>query len=336
MTVYFDKENYTNYLTVAEETEIGRDSLRMVKKQLNVHLNFEREVLDEYEVILLEEFQDGVSKDFKLTLGENKVDRPLKKDSFPSARGVYLLNDDKIGSAKLLKTHLIGGLNEEVDTLKMLFISNDYSFHKLKEIGVEVTPANHLDIFDMPFSTVVVVDRYIFKGPEIGGNLSLYDFNLAKILKKIYIAKKGPSKIILIYQVNVKVKTTDPMYDEGPDIIKLATKIRNVTEKHCVAPELYFIGVPHGYIDDEHDRYILTDFIKIKSGDSLVYFNSKGETITKSKTVDSYSLANHDYRKIILNLVKKLNIIAKETLSKHGKYSKVPTGVNIDALINFS
>lgn len=335
MTVYFDKENYINYLKTASNTEIGIDTLRMIKKQLSVHLNFKLDELDDYESILIEEFQAGVDPDFKLTHEVDKVIRPLQKTSFPNKNGVYLLSDEDVGKIKLLHTVIIGSVGEETDTLKQLIINNDYSFHLEKLIGTDITPANHLDILDLPFSTLVVVDRYMFKGPEVGGNVGLYEYNLDKILKKVFQHKKGDSRLIFIYQVKVNVAVSNPQYDAGPDLNKLNDKIKKVITKYCPSPEIFLVGVPAGYIDDEHDRYIISNYIKIKSGDSFVYFNSTDAIKTDSKTVDFYSLAYKQYNSSNNVILNKIARIIEETLNRHPQYSKVPTGTINNKVVNF-
>jgi len=335
MIVYFDRENYLNYLKESRKTWIGQDTLRMIKNQLVVHLNFNLDELDEYEFILHEEFEEGVSVDFRLTNNEDKIARPLKKESFPTKNGVYLLKDN-VENIKKFHDVLIGTINEEIEVLKKLIISNDYSFHLEKRIGVEILPNNHLDILNFPFSTLVVIDRYLFKGPNPGGNIGLYEYNLDKILKKIYQVKQSKSRIIFVFQINIRVARTDRNYDEGPDIDSLINNIKKVVQKHCPAPDLFFIAVPQGYIDDEHDRWILSNYLRIKSGDSLVYFNSRDEINSDSKTVDFYSLARRDYRKVNQDIVNKINDICDATLKDYSRFSRIPFEVAKHGIINFS
>ena len=324
MTVYFDKQNFINYFKIARDTEIGIDTLRMVKKQLSVHLNFKLDDLDEYEIILLEELKEGVDFEFKLTYNTDKVKRPLDKTSFPENDGVFLLDDESVSKIKLLHTILIGAVNEEIETLKRLIIENDYSFHTEKVIGEHVTPDHHLNLFNLPFSTIIVVDRYMFHGPEIGGNISLFEYNLDKILKKAFQFKQGPSKLIFVFQVRIDLPAGHTKYEPGPDLDKLYNKIKNVRTKYCTAPEIYFIGVPYGRIDDEHDRFIFSNYLRIKSGDSFIYFNSIREKITNSSTVDYYSLANRSYFAATNKLLKKISGIVEEVLSTSPSNSKVP------------
>lgn len=335
MKVYFDKENYISFLKASTESDIARDTLRMIKNQLSIHLNFDLNGLNEEEFILHEEFEEGVSAEFVLTKGNDAINRPLKKDSFPENIGVYLLNEDTT-SIKRLHTVLIGSLNEEVDILSKLIINKDYSFHKEKRIGKDITPDHPLNIEDLPFSTLVVIDRYMFKGPELGGNLGLFEFNLDKILKKVYQDKMGVSKLIFVYQVNVGVTKENKNYDEGPDLEKLAKKIKNITNKHCPSPEIIFVGVPAGSIEDEHDRFIISNYLRIKSGDTYVYFDSKGDIESKSLTVDAYSMAYRAYRETTNTLVDKINSICNETIKKHERFTKCPAGTDISRIIKLN
>jgi hypothetical protein len=316
MTVYFDKKNFINYFKIVRDTEVGIDTLRMVKKHLSVHLNFKLDDLDEYEEILLEELKEGVDFDFNLSHDTDKVKRPLDKTSFPESDGIFLLDDERVNKIKLLHTILIGGVTEEIETLKRLIIKEDYSFHAEKLIGIDITPDDHLDLLNLPFSTIVFVDRYMFSGPEIGGNISLYDYNLDKILRKAFQSKEGPCKLIFVYQVRIDCSKTDKRYEPGPDLEKLADKIKKVRTRFCTAPEIYLVGVPHGRIDDEHDRFIISNYFRIKSGDSFIYFNSIGEKITDSTTVDYVSLANRSYLKVTKKIIEKISGIVQESLTQ--------------------
>jgi hypothetical protein len=336
MIVFFDKENFLNYLKNSHSSAMGADTLRMLKKQLSIHLNFSLDELDEYEMTLIEEFQEGVEINHKLTYGIDKVIRPLKKNSFPFNNGIYLLNDEGVNNIKLLQNIIIGGINEEIDTLKKLIIEEDYSFHFERLIGQHILPNNHLDILGLPFSTLIFVDRYMFKGSEIGGNISLYEYNIKKILENIFINKKGNSKLIFVYQIKVNVSITNPSYDKGPDLKKLTDKIKKITPKHCPTPEIYLIGVPDGYIDDEHDRFIFSDYLRIKSGGSFVYFSSTGDIITDSTSVDFYSLASNKYRLGNNILLNKIRDIVNNTIIKYPLYSKLPNEIIHENIIDLN
>lgn len=330
MTVYFDKDNFINYFKKIDESDIGADTLRMLKKQLNVHLNFKIEELDEYECILIEEFQSGVAEDFCFSQGIDKISRPLNKESFPSYNGIYLINCENIDKAKKLHLVMLGKVDEEIDVLGKLIINKDYSFHNEKLIGSDITPTIALDLLDLPFSTLIFIDRYIFKA----GNLALYDYNLDKILKKMFLNKEGLSRLVFVYQVTINVPKTSPKYDKGPDLDKLMQKIKKVVTKYCTAPEVFLIGVPAGAIDDEHDRYIISNYLRIKSGDSIIYFDSTGGILTKSKTVDFYSLGYKQYRLTNKTILFKINGIIEEALNKYSRFSKVPTGSKHNEILN--
>lgn len=335
MIVYFDKENYISFLKASTSSVIARDTLRMLKNQLSIHLNFDLHNLNDEEIILHEEFQEGVSPDFIITDGNNAVERPLSKESFPEFNGVYLLNENT-DSIKRLHTILIGSLDEEVDILSKLIINVDYSFHKEKTIGKEITPEKALSLEGLPFSTLVVIDRYMFKGPELGGNLGLFDFNLSKILRNVYQNKLGLSRLIFVYQVNVGVAKENKNYDEGPDFDKISKKIKNVLNKYCPSPEIIYVGVPVGSIQDEHDRFIISNYLRIKSGDTYVYFDSNGNIKSKSLTVDSYSLAYRNYRENTNKLVDKINTICNETIINYQRFTKFPLGLNVDNIIKLN
>jgi len=336
MVAYFDKKNYINYLKKATDSSEARDTLRMIKNQMEIHLNFNIEELDDYEIILHEEFEEGISKDFKITKGENKIKRPLTSTSFPTKNDVYLLDDDYgMDEIKQLNFILLGSLNDEIKTLKKLIIDDDYSFHKEKIIGQDITFDKHLNLLGLPFSTLIFVDRYLFKGSAIGGNLGLFEYNLKKIISEVYQSKNFISTLLFIYQINKEGKKNDAKYDEGPNLELLVKSINECIDVKCKKPELFFIGVPARVIDDEHDRLILSNYIRIKSGDSFVYFDSKGKKITQSTSVDHYSLVNKKYINTNEILINKLVQIAKDCRNSNTGITNIPKEKNIKHLFNF-
>jgi hypothetical protein len=333
MKVYFDKSNFISFSLNIDKEMGGRDALRMLKNQLDIHFNFKYSDLAEEEKILFEEFTSGVSRDARITQGLDEIKRgPLNTESFPSKCGIYLLDDDQIQKFKLENSYLVGEVGEEIETLTKLIINSDYQFHKQLEIGSKITFENFIDLLSLPFSTIFVIDRYLFKGPAIGGNLGLLECNFDKFIRNIFINKESPSTLVFIYQINTLVSRTNPIYDEGPDPEALTKRFRAFAMRKCPRPTVIFIGVQSGVIDDEHDRYIISDYLNIKSGDSFIFFSSTGKKKTASSTVDYYSLANREYRRTKNVLLAKIKGMAKESLEKYPQYSKWPVGLELNAI----
>jgi hypothetical protein len=341
MTVFFDKSNFFSLFKILQGSEREKDVLRFLKRQVDIHFNFSIEELDEHESIIIEEFQEGVAKLWKWTHGIDKImERPLKINSFPEKSGIYLLDDENVEPIKRKHLFIIGKVSEEEETLnQLIFDKYDYGYHTQKIIGSpEFDTWDKVENFCLPFSTVLFVDRFMFKGPEIGGNLGLFDFNIGTILKNLFQNKLGPSRLIFVYRIVDNVASTNPAYDLGPNLDTLKNKIKRLVKgvnKYCPDPEFIFIGVPKDKIKDEHDRHIIANYIRIKSGDSLIYFNSAGVNVSNSNEIDFFSLGKKEYRETTDSLLHKLNCIIKDSYLKYPQYCYCPSNISIESVINF-
>ncbi|MBL0009483.1 MAG: hypothetical protein IPP25_20525 [Saprospiraceae bacterium] len=333
MKVFFDKPNFIQFSLSVDKSEGGKDVLRMVKNQLDIHFNFNQVDLNEEESILLEEFFDGINEDKQLTYGEDAIQgRPLTRDSFPSKCGIYLLEDENINRYRDEHSLLIGSVGEEVQTLKKLIINSDYQFHRQKLFGDDITFESFIDLLALPFSVVYIIDRYLFKGPEIGGNLGLTECNIEKFVKNVLNGKMSPSTFVFVYQVNTHVPKGNQNYDEGPNLDMVARRIRSCAKGKCPRPAVVLIGIQSGIIEDEHDRHIISDYVRIKSGDSFVYYLSNGQKKTASLGIDYYSLAYLDNRKSNKALLTKLRQMIIASVGTYPQFSRFPEGIDINTL----
>ena len=55
-----------------------------------------------------------------------------------------------------------------------------------------------------------------------------------------------------------------------------------------------------------HDRFIITNYRLIRSGDSFLYFDTKGKKITNGGALDIDSMANHETYTFVQSLLEKL------------------------------
>lgn len=337
MNCYFDVSNFKEFSkqNVQEEIkEISMACLRMLKKNCNVIINeVSYEDLDEDMQILIEEFLTGVEGDLYFNKDVRENVSQTTKDFYGS---ILLLDDDLL--IKTLKNKnqiLVGGINEETETLSKLFIV-DQEFHSEKQIGKEITSTNFLSLKSLPLTKIFIVDRYLFKGPEIGGNLGLFEFNIEKLLRSIFDGRKSKVDIVFVYQVHNKTVGIDHReYDNGPDKSKIVERIKKLVHKHCPKPNVIMIAVPKGKIEDEHDRHIITDYVRIKSGDSFAYFTSTGSVSSKSLFVDFYSHGKKSYRENSRVLMSKINAYTNECITNYPTESYIPTDYPQNNLITF-
>jgi len=337
MVVYFDKENFISLFKLLNKSSRGDDILRMLKRQVNIHFNFDVETLAEEEFILFEEFQSGVDADWKFTHIENRVKRPLNEGSFPDKSSIYLIDEEDLRLIKEKRLVLLGGLGEEIDILESLFFDKrDYGFHY--QVGIaknKFSDWNQINPFVYPFTYLILVDRYMFKS----NNLPLFDFNIGKILREFYLGKTGMSKLIFVYQVDPFADKSSKYYDEGPDFSELKKRIKTTIKsvsKYCKMPEIFFFGIPNGKILDEHDRHIFSNYVRIKSGDSLIYFDSTGKIISKSSEVDFFSLAYRNYRENSNSIIDKVNGYCQLSFKPYSRFCNLEEGETIDQVFKFS
>ncbi|EON77696.1 hypothetical protein ADIS_1915 [Lunatimonas lonarensis] len=332
MRVFFDKENFISFSKLIEFDARKTNILDMLKKNLPIHFNFDLDSLDDDEFILVEEFWEGVSEDWVYTHKVDKVSpRPVEVDSFPEKSGVYLISCDNLPKIKRKKLFLIGGLGEELDCLgKILIDPDEYGFHVPFGVGDYLFKSwSEVRDFAFPFSYMFIIDRYIFKS----NNLVLFNFNLKVILNEFYLDKEGPSKLVFIYQVNPFVRREDPKFDLGPDLENLRTMIRKTIKainRNCKSPDLYFFGIPHKEIKDEHDRHLITNYVRIRPGDSFTYFDSLGNIVSASSEVDVFSLGKKVYREKSHFIVEKMRSFVKESFERFPRFCLLEPGKSVD------
>ena len=291
MRVVFDKENARSFFKQIDDHPNGRDVMTLLKRQLNLCFNFD---LDEVDVDLsdqiLEFHEVGGRKDDELTIthrvhkdrGEDFCLKHIEKNS-----DVYLTSSatEKVKNANKV---LIASEGEEFDTLLKLFPdTKEVQMHEDRVIGSKkFSDWSGIKPFVRPFSSMVIVDRFMFAGSSSeGNNYSLFEYNLKEFLGWMYKEQTQRTDLTFIYRIDPHNRNLSKR-DEGPDLAQLKSKIKAACKsknKQCPEPRINLIAVMKDAIDDDHDRNIVTDYMRIKSGDTFIYFNSNKEKITDSK-----------------------------------------------------
>ncbi|MGG7551043.1 hypothetical protein ACQ7CX_10525 [Chryseobacterium arthrosphaerae] len=335
MECYFDISNFKEFSkqTVVKETkESALACLRMLKKNFDIIINNYNDFDEDIE-ILLTEFQSGFEGNISY---KDEVKKDILNNESNFFGSIILLDDhDLINSLKNKKQILAGLLKEETETLSKLFF-DDYEMHKEEQIGRDITPDSFISLRDLPINKIFIIDRYLFKGPEIGGNISLFEHNIEKILKKLFENRRSKIDIIFVYQIHNKtISNTNKEYDNGPDKKKIVDRIKKLAHKHCPKPNICMIAVPKDRIKDEHDRHIITDYLRIKSGDTFTYFKSDGEIISKSLFIDLYSHGKKSYKDNSAILMSKINDYTNDCIEKYPDDIYIPTDYLSKDLIVF-
>lgn len=326
MTIVFDKENARSFFKLVElHKDLGDELLRLLKRELNLVFNFSIDEADDaLENQLMEINNAGGRKEKNLKIVYRKErfysNQFCVEDVFDNT-SVYLLEkiSNKIKNSNKV---LVGTIGEELDILSKLFIDMDeYSVHEEPYIRDSLQSWDDISPYVKPFSTIIIVDRYLFKS----NNLALFDSNLRIILANFYKNQKEKTKLVFVYQTNAHLAQSHKDHEENLDFSFVKNKISKAiksSNKHCPKPDVYFIGVPKNRIDDDHDRNLFTNYFRIKSNDVFVYFDSNGTKITNSETFDLYSFARSRYHETANKLLSKIVDIAKEVMTD-SKYKRL-------------
>jgi|LSQX01.1.fsa_nt_gb hypothetical protein len=331
MKAYFDLNNFKHFFSDINKHAKGEDVLRLLKKQFDIHLNFNIEEMDENLELQLQEFIEGVNNYCTLTHSYDALgERPIQLNFEISDRtGVYLIDDPVVDVFKKKYEVLTAQPGEEIDVLgRLLFCREDYGLHDERTINdTDFKSWSELRKYTLPFSTLLLIDRYIFKGSAIGGNYGLLNFNLGQILKEFYRNKKAKARLVFLYQIDPFNR--NPSYiDKGPDFNDLCKKIKSIVKsvnKQIPTPEIVLISVPVSRdgrepIADEHDRNLITNYSRVKCGDSFVKFLESGEVTGARTNVDLYSHARRKFKENTDYIVKNATEIIEEVKKRYPRY----------------
>lgn len=294
MTAYFDIENLKSFIN-QPKNDLFNDSLKLIKKQLDLTFNFEKEEFKKSDELMnfLKILSDGVGdKIIKYNKDKFPV-RNIKSNSHKDFSNeellsAYFIDDTTIDKLKNKHELLIASVGEEMELFKMLFLhNNDYKFEKKFRIGTEFTSWNDFNQFYCPYIDLIIVDNFIL------GDRSLIETNLKGIIKNTL--KDGIRKKINIV-IFLKPDTGSITFAE------LSSEIKHlVEEKYTDSPNVTI--VQH---HTEHDRTILKNFVRVYSGDSFNYFLSSGTKTTKGKEVHFVSIADSENYKLYLRMLSDL------------------------------
>lgn len=337
MDIYLDKENLANLMKLYDE---NKKYIQVIKNNFDtIWFNFFEEDLDDKVGSFLGAFTSG-----NTTRKTPKINYLKPKDSIFPFRGkikkmpknqfskdqltsIYLINANKnvINHYKNKSGILIGGSGEEKEILDKIFLQNeDYKFdRKLMIAGKYFTEwsknpeFNKNNVFykwdDLkqyitPVSDIIFIDNYIMS------NESDINTNLIPFLK-VLIGEQRNINLVLFVSRNANHYVDLPATKE-----KDTERIRAYLEKmkKILVRELEFGN--KGKITiimsaNFHDRTVLTNYLRIYSGDSFNYFLPKenkkqvDETIvdrTKGDEIHLSSLADKDNRYLAETLIAKI------------------------------
>lgn len=301
MDLYIDEENLRSFLRSRDNDDF-EDCKRMIRRQLHIIYNMDKTAIknntDLLPWLLQNDHGRGNSEETDTFLSCAFPQRPIKSNSYnewsrKNLSSAYLIDDEYVSRLKNKGCILMGEVGEELNTLVRLFCGKDYEYHHLYDLRKnflsweQLADENQL----LPCTDIVINDRYLFKNEE-----TLVEYNLSRMLTALSNNVKN--------RIDVVIFTLSDCLNFGID---KATKIVKQTLERVtgIKPNVTFV-CSNDRSKIPHDRFVITNYRLLRSGDSFIYFNTKGERITNGGSLDVDSLANHETYVFTESLLEKL------------------------------
>ena len=154
---------------------------------------------------------------------------------------------------------------------------------------------NDFDSILLPFTDVIISDSYILS------DISLIQSNLLTLWEKLdSLTPVRYNFLIVTHEGNPRM-----------DIKKEYDKLNEFRIRKKLKANLSLVFTTN--IDKEHDRNIFMNYIRLKSGDSFNFFDSKQRIVSKGTEIDIYSCSDPQKEKATLSILKRVSDIIKNT-----------------------
>ena len=306
MDLYIDKENLKSFIHLRSEDDFD-DCLRMIRRQLHVIYNMDKSVFrDDPEMtqwLLRMGEGRGASEETDTFNNDLFPLRPMKSNSYiewdrKELSAVYLIDDLNTIKLKNKGCVLLGDIGEELRVLLKLFCGRDYDYHHLYDLQKNFNSWEQLvdENQMLPCTDIIINDRYLFND-----DFMLVEYNLYRMLKAIVNNVKNKVNVV-VYTQNDSIRNFG--IDKATSIIKSA-----IEKTTSMKPNITYVTSGAKPTKIPHDRFVITNYRLIRSGDSFIYFNTKGEKITKGGSLDIDSLAKYETYVFVNSLLESLQSI---------------------------
>ena len=304
MELYIDINNLKSFIKSKDSDDFD-DCKRMLRRQLHVVYNFDKEMLKSEPI--LQQFVTMISEGRGLSEESDKFlpstaifpERPIKANSYINwnwreLSSVYLIDDLDSRKLKNKGCVLLGETGEELSILMKLFCGMDYDFHHLYDLQKNFNSWEQLtaDNQTLPCTDIIINDRYLF-----ANTYDLVEYNLRPLLTVLAGNVKNRINVVVF----TKNKTLLEFGKDKADAIFKNTLFKVTGMK----PNVTFV-TSNDNDKIPHDRFIITNYRLIRSGDSFLYFDTKGKKITNGGALDIDSMANHETYTFVQSLLEKL------------------------------
>ena len=313
MELYIDINNLKSFIKSKDSDDFD-DCKRRLRRQLHVIYNFDKEllrsepVLQQFVTMISEGRGRSEESDKFLSSTSMFPERPIKSNSYSKwdwqqLSSVYLIDDVDSRKLKDKGCVLIGDAGEEISILMRLFCGMDYDFHHLYDLQKNFNSWEQLtaDNQTLPCTDIVLNDRYLFSN-----TYDLVECNLRPLLTVLAGKVRNRINIVVFtkYCASDKNGKHTALLEFGVD--KATSIIKDTLEKTTgMKPNVTFV-TSNDNDKIPHDRFIITNYRLIRSGDSFLYFDTKGKKITNGGALDIDSMANHETYTFVQSLLEKL------------------------------
>lgn len=323
MNLFIDKENLMSFIQSRKSDKDFFDVCeRVMKRQLDVKFNFlKSDITEEGLRTFFCGFCEGCGTS-KMDFCPNKVpSRPVSSKNcldwnWSEYSSIFLVSDENLPALKRKNMVLMGDKGEELKTFRSLLCKNDYLFIKKidskqmsswKQIFNELKPSGESEAYPLPCTDIIINDRYLFKQQK-----EILEANLCDLLPCL---TECPSKDDRA-KVNIVIFTLHDFLD-----VDVAKKIINkaIEKSTGKKPNLTFVTSRDNKLIG-HDRFIFTNYYKIESGDSFIYFDTSGKFISNGDGVTFFSLADKDNYEGMKVKQKELNEIVATICKTNNDY----------------
>lgn len=164
-----------------------------------------------------------------------------------------------------------------------------------KEISYGLKKPEDLAQYFLKVSDVILIDNFIF-------DIELMEFNLLRLLELIQNSYSKSINVLIIAHEGKKY---------GYPLEKRVNKFKELLTSKKL--QINFKIIFNQTSLKEHDRQLIINNFRIKSGDSFNYFNSKSDIITKGTEIDIYPLVHKEHMQNTLILLNKVQSIVNNT-----------------------
>lgn len=305
MQLIIDKENVLSLAAHQPQDVLFNDVIRMLKRHFNMVFNFSKEDAFKNEGLRLfaSQFTTGRNVELANKFCELSVPpRPLKTTfhSDPSyKRSVLLLNDIRVPEIKKQGALMLGGVGEEVETLKMFFLENtEYRFErKFKIKSTDFNSWDKLKPFFKAQTDIILIDNFLFDDDN------LFDANCFEIFRNIHFNKEIDTNIVIFSKKFIETGGRKIAIDFEKIRKEARACIKKITGTN---PNFTFV---FPIAKNKHDRNLFTNYVWVNSGDTFNYFNSSQKIISKGDSISFTSLVDSESRGVVDGIIGDLQTI---------------------------